>query len=154
MIQTEKKFDQELNFLFGVNKSFIEESLDKRTKCIQANLKLKNDVIVKLWLEDSFKCQDFLGQFTFYLIDIFEKGVKDIREFKRDDQVIPYYTRVLKDRSQFESSYTKQENFILDYEVWFYPSSFTNAVELTREDIAKKSDKGNPINEQVDKIMK
>ena len=121
---------------------------------MKANLKSKNEVIVKLWLEDSYKCQDFLGQFEFYLIDIFEKGVKDIREFKRDDQTIPYYTRVLKDSSQFESSYTKQENYVLDYEAWFYPSSFTNAVELTREDIARKSDRGNPINEMVEKIIK
>ena len=116
-------------------------------------MKSKNEVCVKLWLEDSYRCQDFLGQFEFYLIDIFEKGVKDVREFKRDDKIIPYYTRVLKDQSQFESSYTKQENFILDYEVWLYPSSFTNAVELTRDNI-KKSDRVNPINEQVKKIIR
>ena len=104
-------------------------------------------------MEDSFKCQDFLGQFEFFLIDIFEKGVKDGREFKREDSVTPYYTKVLKDRSQFESSYTKQENYILDYEAWFYPSSFTNAVELTREDI-KKSDRSDPITELVETIIR
>jgi len=116
-------------------------------------LKSKNDVCVKLWVEDSYRCQDFLGQFEFYLIDIFEKGIKDMREFKRDESIIPYYTRVLKDRSQFESSYTKQENFVLDYEAWFYPSSFTNAVELT-QDLIKKSQKVNPINLQVESIIK
>ncbi len=141
-----------MNYLFGISKDYIGESLEKRTNVIKSNLKLKNEVIVKLWLEDSYKCQDFLGQFQFYLIDIFERGLKDIREFKRDDKVIPYYTRVLIDKSQFESSYTKQENYILDYEAWFYPSSFTNAVELCRDDI-KKSNRGDPINELVEKII-
>ena len=99
-----------MNYLFGVEKSIIEEIMEKRRNVIKGNLKSKNDVIVKLWLEDSFGCQDFLGQFEFFLIDIFEKGVNDLREFKRDDQIIPYYTRVLKDLSQFESSYTKPQN--------------------------------------------
>ena len=129
------------------------DNLSKRTENLKSNLKSKNEVIVKLWLEDSFNCQDFLGQFVFFLIDIFERGVNDSRDFKREDSITKYYTKVLKDRSQFESSYIKQENYILDYEAWFYPSSFTNAVELSREDI-KKNDRADPITEQVETLIK
>jgi hypothetical protein len=153
-IQLEKKFDQELYFLFGEKNDILKKNQEERKNVIMKNLKTKNTILMNLWLEDNYGCKDFLGQFEIFLIDIFEKGKNQERKYKRDENDFFYYvTRVLVDKSQFDSSYTKQENFILDYEAWFYPSSFTNAVEITKDEL-KKMNKSNPINETVEKFIK
>jgi hypothetical protein len=82
---TEKKFNQHIYFHFGVNKSILKENKDKRLQSIIENLKLTNEVSVCLWIEDAYKCLDFIGKFNILLIDIFEKGKFEEKKYKKDD---------------------------------------------------------------------
>jgi len=148
--QNTLKLNQELYFLFGVDKSIINEPMEKRSDEILKNLKtVKNEVVINLWAEDIFGCRDFIGQMILELIDIFEAGKNVEKRYQIDSTTEEvYFTRVFSGQQSFSSALLK-ENISLDYEYWFYPEKFPKGItDLNRTHI-KKQEHVNPVLEQV-----
>jgi hypothetical protein len=151
----EKKFNQSISFHFGVESGCVYAPIEVRLKEIINRLELVNEVCVNLWIEDSYKCFDYLGTFNILLTDIFEKGKVKEKKYKKDENTeIPYMPKVFQGEDLFESPYMR-DYVRLKYEVWLYPDEFTKYIELSKDHKAliqnKKGD--NPIIEKVKEIL-
>lgn len=151
----DKKFNQYMYFLLGTPnaKKILEGPIEKRLADIVSHLKTKNEISVKLWIEDSFKCLDYIGKFEINMTDIFEKGKLMERKYKsNDNSEIIYKTKVFSGEDIFEASYEVQ-GARLKYDLWFYPEAYTKNIELPKEGI-KKRFKENPIIEKATESLK
>jgi hypothetical protein len=145
---TEKKFNQFIYFLFGVPNDILTKSKEERRDNIIKNLKLVNEISVNLWIEDAYKCLDYIGKFDILLTDIFDKGKIVEKRYKKDDNTeISYMPKVFEGEDLFESSYLKQD-VRLKYEVWFYPDDYTKNIDWPKEGIQRLV-KQNPILDRV-----
>jgi len=140
-----KKFNQYFYFLFGEanEMSKCNLSIDLKHRAVKDTLKVNNEVFIDIWLEDVYKCRDFLGRVTLSLLDIFDKGKPNDRKYKDDNFEVSYRPKISSSSDSFVNVFDIDAH--LDSEVWFYPEAYTKDLNI------KKNDK---IFQKVTKIKK
>lgn len=149
----DKKIQQHMYFLFGVPNEILTKTKEERAENIKEKLKFLNEVTINMWVEDAYKCLDFIGKFSIELMKIFEKGVLTEKKYKKDEgsDTLTYMPRVLTGEDYFESSYLKTQDMKAKYEVWFFPEEYTKNVDI--KEANKRKIKTNPIFKQVEDIL-
>jgi hypothetical protein len=105
-----------------------------------------------MWVEDQYKCLDFVGRFNIEVADIFEKGKLMEKRYKREDNSeLVYMPKVYTGKQLFEAAYLQQEAS-LKYDIWFYPEEYTKNIEFSKNTVLKKQII-NPILKEIDNII-
>ena len=133
----DKKFNQTLYFIININ-----EDKDKDKSILKMLNSNEGEIIVSLWIEDSYTCFDYIGKLNIELKNIFEKGKISEKKFVRDDSSeVIYMPKVYKVEGlgeQIDVNDNKNE-ISLTYDIWFYPDTFTKDVYIIKEDQINKN---------------
>ena len=105
---------------------------DEKYRAIKDTLKISNEAFVDIWLEDSYKCRDFLGRIAISFLDIFDKGKPEEKRYKDETFEINYRPKIYSGSESFLNVFDIDAH--LDYEVWFYPESYTKDLNIKKTD--------------------
>lgn len=107
---------------------------DAKHRAITDTLKINNEAYVDIWLEDSYKCRDFLGRITISFLDIFDKGKPADKKYKDETFEVNYRPKIYSGSESFLNVFDIDAH--LDYEVWIYPENYTKDLNIKKTDKA------------------
>ncbi len=114
---------------------------------ITNTLKINNEAYVDIWLEDVYKCRDFLGRVTISFLDIFDKGKPDDKRYKDENFEVNYRPKIYSGSESFINVFDIDAD--LDYEVWFYPENYTKDLNIKKTDKEFQKDQKIKIFEDI-----
>jgi len=129
-----KKFNQTIFFLFGDAGEIAKCSMKNKEKDagVRNTLKINNEAFVDIWLEDQWKCRDFLGRITVSFLEIFDKGKPAPKFYKDETFEVNYRPKIYSSSESFANVFDIDAH--LDYEVWFYPEDYTKELNIKKTD--------------------
>lgn len=121
-------------FLFGDAGEMAKCNMRTREKDagIRNTLKINNEAFVDIWLEDQWKCRDFLGRITVSFLEIFDKGKPAPKFYKDETFEVNYRPKIYSSSESFANVFDIDAH--LDYEVWFYPEDYTKELNIKKTD--------------------
>lgn len=105
---------------------------DLKQEKIKDTLKINNEAFVDIWLEDSYKCRDFLGRIAISFLDIFDKGKPGDKKYKDETFEVNYRPKIYSGSESFLNVFDIDAH--LDYEVWFYPENYSKDLNIKKSD--------------------
>ena len=129
-----KKFNQTIFFLFGDADEINKCNLNNKDKDIKVRntLRINNEAFIDIWLEDQWKCRDFLGRITVSFLEIFDKGKPAPKFYKDETFEVSYRPKIYSSSESFLNVFDIDAH--LDYEVWFYPEDYTKELNIKKTD--------------------
>ena len=119
-------------------KNAKESNMENKKIKITNTLKINNEACVDIWLEDSYKCRDFLGRINISFLEVFDKGKPAEKKYKDESFEVYYRPKVYSGTEGFINVFDIDAH--LDYEVWFYPELYTKDLNIKKNDPIFKKD--------------